>query len=308
MDCLCNTYKNVANYFLNFRVPVSGEAASIFLTSARNQSVLLVDFLYCPKPIKQREYIPGTAIAQQTSTKLHALYCRARTAVQNRGNMVSGGQSPQPFQRKRWTKASNLERRELQRPQQNTFTLYGWQRLAWQTGHQLQLHFTGGIVPPNSLRGLFNNNHIIFIKNHAFPFPLHRLQIRFINSILNICSPHSFPSSRARLTGNHPEHLGRGSSRWTLQPLGGRCARGSPLCCEDFSTHQPLQGLICGRGGARGGADRGGGAQFFHPSFKRVAEAWNRNYGHIHQMSARHHLDLMSNRQTGSNLWFKCDN
>lgn len=86
-----------------------------------------------------------------------------------------------------------------------------------------------------------------------FPPPLHRLQIRFINSILNISSPHSFPSSRARLTGNHPEHLGRGSSRWTLQPLGGRCERGSPLCCEDFSTHQALQGLICGRRGVQEG-------------------------------------------------------
>lgn len=92
------------------------------------------------------------------------------------------------------------------------------------------------------------NDHIIFVKNHAFSFLLLRLQIRFINSILNISSPRSFPSSRARLTGNHPEHLGRGSSRCTLQPLGGRCEHGSPLCCEDFSTHQALQGLICGWG------------------------------------------------------------
>lgn len=100
------------------------------------------------------------------------------------------------------------------------------------------------------------NNHIVFIKNHAFSSALHRLQIRFINSILNISLPHSFLFSRARLTGNHPEHLGRGSSRWTLQPLGGRSERGSPLCCEDFSTHQALQGLICGRGWG-GGCKRG---------------------------------------------------
>lgn len=42
------------------------------------------------------------------------------------------------------------------------------------------------------------------------------------------------------LTGNHPEHLGPGSSRRKLQLLCGRRERGSSLLCEDFSTHQAL--------------------------------------------------------------------
>lgn len=164
--------------------------------------------------------------------------------------MVSGGQSTEPFQRKRWTKASDLERRELQWSQQYTFTICRWQRLAWQAGHQLQLQFICNRPAKLSPGFIYPDGASIvtqYLPNQAFSM-LHRLRIRFINSILDISSPHTFPSSRARLTGNHPMHLGTGSSRWTLQPLGGRCNRGSSLCSEDFSTHQALQGLICGRG------------------------------------------------------------
>lgn len=248
--------------------------------------------MWFPKHINAQEYIPRTDITQQIPTLSHALCCCVRRCMEN---IVSGRQSTTPCQRKHWTKAPNLERRELEWPQHYIFTMYGWQRLAWLTGYQLKLHFTGESshqTPSQGFSYLSGHQSSHDLSPESSFSLLHSL--RFINSILDNSSPHTFPSSRARLTGSHPEHLGTGSSRMALQPFGGRCDRGCSLCCEDFSTHQALHGIDLFGGGGGVQAEEQIGAVVLSFSIHHLNVSQKQEIArHIHQIAIWHHFDLI---------------
>lgn len=134
--------------------------------------------------------------------------------------------------------------------QQRKRAIYWWYsvalyQLSWSQLRSLSTKESS--LPAQSLR------LICFPRTSTFTPPFswlnllrHLLKKLFQNSSLVISSPHTFPLFQCPVqtfyacTGNHPEHLGTGSSRWKLQFLCMRCDHCSSFCCEDFSTQQAL--------------------------------------------------------------------